>query len=495
MRLVLAMPTGVQVGYDSYFSTSPLGIESLAAHARQHANVCLTDLRFFGHDVQHHADMLLAGQPDMVGLSLNSAPHTKHTLALAKTLRQRQANLQIIVGGQHATFLTREMLADGSINAVIRGEGERTLVEIITTGQYAGVPGVSWIHNGKITHEPDRPLIANLDELINPARELLPDRRHYKVGSYRVEGIETSRGCPYQCSFCSIRNFHRGLWRPKTVEKTMCEIDQITASYSGPMVIYFADDNFATDIDRVVKICKAIAQRNLDTYFWCQARVDLLAKNPHVVEWMGKAKFAAVLTGIETPVPRLLKAARKGTSVQQITDAISLLHKHDIGVWGTFTLALPGETHEETAQTAKYITQANVDVAQITVATPIPGSDLYDKAIKDNALLHTDWDRYDFTSPTMKDQPPAEMLDRLMHRAYLGVYLSRRFLLSPFHLNTNLGRLRATAFAIFRSWIWFLIKTRLLELLHFRRRPRPTHDNAHHIARVPRPTKAEKSIR
>jgi anaerobic magnesium-protoporphyrin IX monomethyl ester cyclase len=462
MRLLLVMPTGLQVGYDEYFSSAPMGIETLAAHARQYADVALADIRGRGHDVQAHADWLIGQGPDMVGLSVNSAPHTKYALALAAALKQRRGDLKVIAGGQQVTFLVEEMLAPGHIEAVVRGEGEFALGEILQRGgSYAGVAGVSWRDDGHIRAEPDRPLIADLDDVLPPARDLLADRARYRMGKYRVEGIESSRGCPHRCSFCSIRNFHRGKWRPKSVERVMREVDFILEHYPEEKVIYFADDSFGTDIRRVEAICKAIVERKSAAYFWCQARVDELSRHPEVIEWMGKAKFAAVLAGIETPVPRLLKEARKGTSVAQIEKAIELLHAQDIGVWGTFTMGLPGETAEETALTAEYIAKADVDVAQITVATPIPGSELYANAKANGDLLVTDWDHYDFTSPTMKGQLSKAELDAYQHKAYLKVYLSRRFLKSLFTQKTNLMRLRRTALGVFWSFIKLLIKERV----------------------------------
>jgi radical SAM superfamily enzyme YgiQ (UPF0313 family) len=478
MRLMLAMCTGLQVGYDGYFSSAPMGIETLAAHARKHAEVALADMRGRGQDVEAHAEFLLSGRPDMIGLSVNSAPHTKYALALGEALRRHVAQtpssvngggLKLIVGGQQATFLPDEMLAPGHFDAVVRGEGELTLAEILTRGTFAGVQGVSWRNDGQVVHEPDRPLIEDVDSILPPARDLLPDRTAYRMGDYRVEGIESSRGCPFHCSFCSIRNFHRGRWRAKSVARVMREVDWLIEHYTDPMVIYFADDNFANNIPRVIEICKAIVERKSKAYFWCQARVDVMAKHPEVIEWMGKAHFAAVLAGIETSVPRLLKSARKGTSLEQISSAIELLHKQDIGVWGTFTLGLPGETAEETAMTAKFIPTANVDVAQITVATPIPGSDLYRDAKAGGQLLHTDWDQYDFTSPTMKGQLSKKELDGFMSKAYLQTYLSWKFLAAPFHKHSNLGRLRATAFGVFWTWIWYLIKDGLRGLFHLKR--------------------------
>lgn len=459
MRLLLIMPTGMQVGYDEYFSSSPLGLETLAAHARAFADVTLADVRGKGHDAQAHADELLRGDPELIGISVNSAPHTNYSLMLAEAIKQRRPDVPILAGGQQATFITEEMLAPGHFSAVIRGEGELTLTEILQRGgDYRGVAGVSWRENGTMHHEPDRPLIENLDTVLMPARELLADRSRYRMGAYRVEGIETSRGCTFGCSFCSIRNFHRGKWRPKSVDRVMQEVDSVLERYPERKVIYFADDNFSTDIRRVEEICKAIVERKTDTHFWCQARVDQLSRHPEVVEWMGKAHFAAVLIGVETPVERLLKTARKGTSVEQIKKTIGLLHKHDIGVWGTFTLGLPGETAEETRLSAKFIPSAKVDVAQITVATPIPGSDLYTQAKANGDILITDWDRYDFTSPTLKGQLPKAELDALMQLAYLKVFLSWRFFASLFTSRTNLARLRRTAFGAFWAWIKFALK-------------------------------------
>jgi len=469
MRLVLVMPTGVRVGYDDYFSASPLGIETLAAHARAHADVSLVDMRGTGHDVGEHAERLLALRPDVVGLSVNSAPHTKYSLALAELLKQRRPDLVILVGGQQATFLTEEMLCPGHIDAVVRGEGEHALCEILAAGDYRGVAGVSWHDGESVRDEPDRPLIGDMDTVLPPARDLLPDRSRYRMGAYRVEGIESSRGCPFACSFCSIRNFHRGKWRPKSVGRVMQEVDAILERYPERKVIYFADDNFCHDIRRVEAICRAIVERRTDAYFWCQSRVDVLARHPEVVEWMGKAHFSAVLAGLETANPRQLKESRKGISVEQMTRATELLHAQDIGVWGTFVLGLPGETREETEATGKFIASADVDVVQITVATPIPGSDLYDDAKASGRIVEHDWDCYDFTTPTMDDQLPKGDMDAIMHRAYLKVYLRWRFLRSLFTRRTNLARLRRTALRVFASWIWVLVRERLVGLLRRRR--------------------------
>ncbi len=466
MRLTLVMPTGLQVGYDDYFSSEPLGIETLASHAKAHADVVLHDMRGKGHDVEAHAQAIMADKPDLIGVSLNAAPHTTYVFALAKAIRRIRGDAKIILGGQQVTFLTQEALATGDVNAVVRGEGELTLTEILAGGgQYRGVAGVSWSDNGTIHDEPDRPQIENIDSTLLPSRALLEDRHRYRMGEYRVEGIESSRGCPFQCNFCSVRNFHRGKWRPKSVDRVMQEVDAIQAMYSYPKIIYFADDNFAHDIERVRGICKAIIQRKSKDYFWCQARADKLAANPDVVELMGQAHFAAVLVGIETPVARLLKSSRKGTNLEQISKAIELLHKQDVGVWGTFTLGLPGETPEESAVSAEFIPTAKVDVCQITVATPIPGSQLYEDAKKNGDILITDWDKYDFTTPTMKGQLSKEQMDAHMHKAYLKTYMSMRFLLSMFSKRTNLQRLRRTAFGVFWKFIWFLLKQRLGMLL------------------------------
>ena len=462
MRLTMVMPTGLRVGYDDYFSSSPLGIETLAAHAQPYADVALADMRGTGQDIDLHAQRLLADAPDIIGVSLNAAPHTKYALSLAKAIKLRSPQTRLLVGGQQATFLVEDMLQPGTFDAVIRGEGELTLTEILQKkGDYRGLPGVSWRDNGAIRNEPDRPLIEDLDIVLPPRRDLLADRSRYRMGEYRIEGIETSRGCPHHCSFCSIRNFHRGRWRPKSPQRVMQDVDDVLERFPERKVVYFSDDNFSTDIRRVEAICRAIVERRTEAYFWCQARADQLARHPEVVEWMGKAHFAAVLVGLETNNPRLLKNARKGTTPRQVAEAIRLLHAHDIGVWGTFTLGLPGESPKDTADSAKAIPRAKTDVVQITVATPIPGSDLYDQAKAAGGITDGDWDHYDFTTPLMAGQLPKPQMDALIHKAYLGSYLSWPFLASLFSQRTNLQRLRRTAFQVFFKWIWLLVKERL----------------------------------
>ncbi len=467
MRLLLAMPTVLRTGYEDYFSASPLGIETLGAHARTCADVELMDMRGRGNDTEAHAELLLARDPDILGLCINSAPHFNYSIAVAAAVKQRRPEITVIVGGQQATFLAEEILATGAVDAVVRGEGEHALCEILTQGSVKGVAGVSWRSDGVIHNEPSRPQIANLDDIRPPARDLLSDRRRYRMGAYRIEGVESSRGCPHHCWFCSVRNFHRGTWRPKSVPRVMAEIDHILETQPEAKVIYFADDSFATDIKRVEQICREIVQRRSDVYFWCQARGDTLGRHPEVVEWMGRAHFAAVLMGVETPIPHLLAEARKGSSTDEILAAIKLLHQHDIGVWGTFVLGLPGETAAESETSAAFISTTGVDVVQITVATPIPGSQLYDDAVAKGQLTTNDWDDYDFSSPTMTTQMSKEHLDALLQKAYLKSYLSWHFFGSLFSGRTNLHRLRRTSLRVFGGWIGYVLKERLADL--FRR--------------------------
>jgi len=111
------MPTGLQVGYDACFSSSPLGIETVTAHVRDRADVSLADMRNRGQDVEAHADELLKDEPDMVSLSVNSAPHTKYSLALAAAMKLRRPGVRVVLGGQQATFLTEELMGPGYIMA------------------------------------------------------------------------------------------------------------------------------------------------------------------------------------------------------------------------------------------------------------------------------------------------------------------------------------------------------------------------------------------
>jgi radical SAM superfamily enzyme YgiQ (UPF0313 family) len=272
-----------------------------------------------------------------------------------------------------------------------------------------------------------------------------------------------------------VRNFHRGKWRPKSASRVLAEIDHVLERFGDEkMVIYFADDNFAHDIHRVEEICNGILERNTRAYFWCQARVDTLSKHPDLVALMGRAHFAAVLVGVETPVERLLKASRKGTNVEQVHRAIELLHQHDIGVWGTFTLGLPDETPEESRISAEFIPTVPADVIQITVATPIPGSTLYEDAVANDLIIEHDWDNYDFSSPTMIGQMSKPEMDNLMNLAYLKSYLSGRFFRSLFSQKSNLNRLRRTALKVFWTFLWRIAKENLQDLI--RRKPKETAD-------------------
>ena len=196
MKLLLVMPTGLQVGYDDYFSASPARHRNPRRPCAKHADVTLADMRGKGHDADAHAEQLLATGPDMIGLSVNSAPHTKYALALADAMKRRRPDLPLLMGGQQVTFLAEEMMAPGNVDAVIRGEGELTLTEILTRGDWRGVAGVSWRDGESVRHEPDRPQIEDLDT--RPAAGPRPAARPLAIpyGCLPRRGHRVQQGLP-----------------------------------------------------------------------------------------------------------------------------------------------------------------------------------------------------------------------------------------------------------------------------------------------------------
>jgi radical SAM superfamily enzyme YgiQ (UPF0313 family) len=152
------------------------------------------------------------------------------------------------------------------------------------------------------------------------------------------------------------------------------------------------------------ELLKLLIEHDSKSFYWCQARVDVLDNNPDLVALMGKAKFTAVLLGIETPSQEILDRAHKGTTIAQAERVVRNLRRHDIAVWGTFTVGFPGEDMKSIRRTIDYVRKLDIDIVQLTVVTPIPGSEIYEEMVAKGEISSPNWDDYDFSKPTLPDQ-------------------------------------------------------------------------------------------
>ena len=281
-------------------------------------------------------------------------------------------------------------LADGgkSFDAIVYGEGEMASLEIVErleSGKgLGGVNGVIYRDGERIIRNPERPLISDLDSLPFPARELLGDSNKYipPPATYKrkpVAVLMTSRGCNRRCIYCfQIDKDRKSGIRYRSVENVLAEIEYCIQQ--GYREIKFIDDTLAADYDRAMSLAKGIKARGLDFTWFASACVNQVDKP--LLQAFKDAGCWAILFGAESGVQKNLNTIRKGTTLEQIRNAVRAAQDVGIKVNTPFLFGIPGETFEEGLQTIDFAIALNPDMANFHAITPFPGTYLYDNLEK-----------------------------------------------------------------------------------------------------------------
>lgn len=294
----------------------------------------------------------------------------------------------LVAGGPLPTCDPHAFLAD--FDVVVRGEGERTLVELLKAREngidLASVPGIL-LHrvsnNGdpkteEILYSPERAFNKDLDNLPFPARQLLPNKDYIRFGQkrygYGITTVMSTRGCPYECEFCSNVIFG-GSYRERSAVNVVEEIEEALAL--GYQRISFADDVFTMRKTRVVEICEEILKREMHFMWECLARVDSIDDATYVE--MFRAGCRRVYFGIESGDDTILKLMRKKITADQARQAVEAAKRAGLEVGAFFILFYPGETDQTVLNTLRFATSLPVDYLGLTMPYPLPGTALYER--------------------------------------------------------------------------------------------------------------------
>ncbi|MBN1296510.1 radical SAM protein [bacterium] len=337
-------------------------------------------------------------QPDVVGITCMT-PMVTETKMVAEIVKSRPNPPLVVVGGIHPSVLPDDMVRDTSIDVIVRGEGEITCHELLEAwpdGDLDAIRGLTFQRDDQIVHTPDRPLLDDLDSLPFPARHLVNYEGYHQIPdavfAEPLREILTSRGCPFQCIFCSARLLSGYKYRYHSPERVLDEVDLLVKQY-GARQIAVLDDNFVVDRQRTIDICEGLMKRGYHkkVVWTTAARADQVDYD--LMKLMKQAGFQLVSFGVETGSPRLLKMIRKGETMEQIARAVEEAHRARLKVRGTLILGLPEETLEESLATIRWAKDLRLDFAKFSLATPYPGTVLYDIAIK-NGMQTGDWSHF-----------------------------------------------------------------------------------------------------
>jgi len=420
----------------------PLGLAYLAAYAEQAGHeVKIIDSEAQMSSYQDIINEVLEFHPDLVGIQ-TYCTNISRAYKLAEYLKL-VLETKIVLGGAQATLDPVGAISNKHIDFVIIGEGEKTLVRLLdslTTGTYAGMPGLVFKDNDTAKINKPVDLIMNLDEIPLPARHLLPMEKYHSCSilrGSRTLNIITSRGCPYRCVYCAGFRIFGATHRFHSTDRIINELRLLKEKY-GADSIQFYDDTFTVDAQRVHELCDRMIDEKLNVQWSCFTRVDLV--DEELLRKMKRAGCYLIFYGLESGVQRILNLMQKGVTLEQSEKALIITRRAGIDTWANYMLGFPSETREETEQTIAFAVKVNPTFAQFLNTTPFPGTTLYELAIQHGTLKvnlnnFTSWDEVSFVSNGRTENEIKDAVRKAYRRFYLRpLYLInclRKILLLP----------------------------------------------------------------
>lgn len=373
----------------SIFRFPPLGLGYIAAYLRQNGiSVEIVDCTFLNQE--QALKKIIDSNPKIIGIQ-SMYSMRKKSLELAKTLRGHCKLL--VAGGALPTTEPKTFLNDFDI--VVIGEGEQTMLEIAKEYKNEDtlfqIKGVAYKDEktGQVKSTPSRGLITDIDELPPPSRELFENcyyQKYYagKFG-YKTTAIMSSRGCIFECDFCSRPIFGNN-FRARSASKVTDEVEEaISLGYNR---IWFADDCFTLNRKRLLEICDEILNRGLNIEWECLSRVDTL--DSETAEKMKQAGCVRMFFGIESGNDSILKIMNKQITTKQAYIATQICKKQGIKAGAFFILGYPGENAKTILNTVKFASSLPLDYLSFTLPYPIPGTPLFERL--NGKLVSDEWE-------------------------------------------------------------------------------------------------------
>ncbi len=352
-----------------YLRLEPLGVELVAQAAlRAGHEVRILDLQVFSH--KDYFKTLDQWHPDVICFGLNYLANIPEVLDLAKETKQRLPDSFFFVGGHSASFTAQEILehGQGTIDCVIRGEAEQ-----IAALLSAAMDDRKRIHMlpGVVTREGEGPAPKMADDLdrLTPAHDLLPKRRKYFIGSLDPSAsIEFTRGCPWNCNFCSAWTFYSRTYRKRSVEAIAEELKRLKEPN-----VFVVDDVAFIDSQHGFAIGQEIEKRGIKKRFYLETRADILLRNKEVFQYWKSLGLACMFVGMEAIDEEALKSFRKGVSLSRSFEALE--YARTLGVVVATNIIADPSWDEEHFRKVREWALSVPEVVNVSINTPYPGTE------------------------------------------------------------------------------------------------------------------------
>ena len=325
-----------------------LGIYLLAAFARQEGYEAKSFSGTLEAGLRRVDKLCAAGKVSMVGLYCDYENVTEN-IFLSRHVKETY-NLSVIVGGPQATALDENFFRESKCDAVVRYEGELTVLELMNfyleeVGELEAIRGITYLRGDELIKNPERPPIKNLDALPFIDAACYLESEHF----YRGLSLMTGRGCPFHCAFCH-EGAHTRAVRFRSVENVLAEVDAYLKIWDGDeLYILFTDDTFTLNSGRVKAICDGLAERRktCGIKFFCEGHIHTLYKNPEMISDLVKGGCVRIQLGIEAGTAPALKAYGKNSTPEEIFEVVRLCRDAGIQqVYGNIILGGANFTRE-----------------------------------------------------------------------------------------------------------------------------------------------------
>ena len=350
--------------------------------------------------------------------------------------------LTTVLGGPHLTLMPEESIGPEhpEVDYVIQGEAETSIIEFVDAleGRRAmeTVHGLYWRKNGEIVINPPAGLIPDLDSIPYPAHDLFKITRYTNLQPLtdgldtkaRAYTIMTSRGCPYKCTYCS-KPITGDTWRPRSVDNVIGEwrwlVKDLRATEIG-----LTDDIWNLKLDRAKELCRRITAEGLNTVPWVTVHgMKVNHADAELFQLMKQAGCKRVGFGVESGDPTILRnVIKKSQSLDQVRNAFRWAKDAGLQTMGFFIFGMPQETEETMEKTIKFALELDPDLANFMLATPYPGTEMYDVIEKYGNIFANEWQDYAIQSDKARFSMPGydpDMVVRKWKEAYRRFYLYR----------------------------------------------------------------------
>ena len=403
MKIVFVQPN---VGFRGH-TWEALGIGYVIAYLKKYYPGNL-DIDFYSGFYDSDEQIVRAGKDaDIIGFSCTS-PQYKHGLSLAKQIKTR--NNHIVFGGIHPTVLSERVLAENCVDAVVVGEGEQAMLQLVQdVAQGLDISRCSY-QTGYMT---------NVDDLPFPDREAIKNERNiiqaYHDEGLRITSVLSNRGCPFRCSFCCSRNLWQHQTRFRSSSNILDEVEELVREWNVQF-LKFSDDTFTVNKQKVIDFCKLKIERGIRIPYGANAHVNTI--DEEMLRYLVESGCQELWYGVESGSPRILKEMHKSMDIERIKEVFKLTREYGIKTRAYFLLGMPSETIEEIEMTEKLCDELQPDIVGFTLLAPFPTNEYFDY----ETMADWDWSIFDeygndwVSTKTITNQELKDIQQRLVDK-------------------------------------------------------------------------------